>query len=345
MSSPYTPPAFSSPIELDLSRNEGRSLVDEIAFGGADAARLSARYPDTTRLHRLVAARHGMVTNRVLVTAGGDDALFRCFLATSGGAVVTTTPSFEMIRRYAGQVGTRLAEVPWWGGDFPLDVFLAAPERYMAVIVSPNNPTGSVIREDELRRVANEFLLVVLDAAYVEFADEDLTSAVLELGNVVMIRTLSKAYGLAGLRVGYALGAEPAITRIGSFGSPYPVSALSAELACHVLSTQLDADRAHLAQVAENRERLTLLLDELGCDPLPSQANFVLATDVDAPRLVEGAAALGVGLRRFPGRESLARCVRITVPWDEGGFRRLEHTLRSVFGLAQSEEVADVAIG
>lgn len=332
MSDAYQPPTFAAPIDLDLSRNEGRSTITTIDLGPEDLAAATSRYPDTTRLAEAVAARHRLPADRVLMTAGGDDALFRCLIASAGRAVVATKPTFEMVRRYAAQLETPLIEVPWWDGDFPVDGFLseAAGSPGLAVLVSPNNPTGNVATQADLRKVSDAYPLVVLDAAYEEFADDGLTAAALEMGNVVVIRTLSKAFGLAGLRVGYLLGPADTVRRLAGFGSPYSVSALSAALATDALSSGLSDADEFAAGVTRRRERLTALLDELGCEPLPSQGNFVLATAVDPSWLVPAAASLGIGLRSFADRRELARCVRITVPATEEDFVRLERVLRSV---------------
>jgi histidinol-phosphate aminotransferase len=169
---------------------------------------------------------------------------------------------------------------------------------------------------------------VVLDAAYADFADEDLTDAALEMGNVVVVRTLSKAYGLAGLRVGYLLGSAETVAVLAGYGSPYSVSSLSAALAANVLAQPSSATETMKKAIVANRDRLSDVLEELAVGPLPSQGNFVLATDVDPDWLVPAAASLGVGLRRFEDRGELARSVRITVPGDNGDFARLEETLR-----------------
>lgn len=332
MNDAYQPPTFGAPIELDLSRNEGNPTVKSIDIGPDDLAAITSRYPDTTRLTRAVAARHGVPVDRVLVTAGGDDALFRCLIASAGRAVVATTPTFEMIRRYAAQLETPLIEVPWWDGDFPIADFLreASDSPGTAVVVSPNNPTGNVVNQADLRKVADVYPLVVLDAAYAEFADEDLTEAALEIDNVVVIRTLSKAFGLAGLRVGYLLSAPGVVRRLTAFGSPYSMSALSAVLAADALETGVEDAAEFAAGVAGRRERLVALLGALGCEPLASQGNFVLATDVKPEWLVPAAASLGIGLRRFSDRPELARCVRITVPGSDEDLNRLEETLRTV---------------
>ena len=331
MSKVYEPPSFSAPIDLDLSRNEGEPTITEIVLGSEAIARITSRYPNISELTAALARRHGVSEDRVLVTAGGDDALFRCFLSVAGTSVVATTPSFEMIRRYTAQLETPLIEVPWWDGDFPLDGFLKEAEASpgMAVIVSPNNPTGNVVDLAELRKVAEAFPLVVLDAAYADFAEEDLTDAALEMGNVVVVRTLSKAHGLAGLRVGYLLGSVESVSLLAGYGSPYSVSSLSAALAAKVLAQPSAETGARKEAIVANRGRLTDVLDELAVGPLPSQANFVLATDVDPGWLVPAAAALGVGLRRFEDRAELARSVRTTVPGDDADFVRLEKALRA----------------
>ena len=331
MSKTYQPPSFRAPIDLDLSRNEGSPTITDIGLDSEATAAITSRYPDTTALRAIVAKRHGITEDRVLVTAGGDDALFRCFLSVTGRSVVATTPSFEMIRRYTAQLETPLIEIPWWDGDFPLDDFLKEAEANpgMAVVVSPNNPTGNVVDLAGLRKVAEAYSLVVLDAAYADFAEGDLTDAALEMGNVVVVRTLSKAYGLAGLRVGYLLGAAETVAVLAGYGSPYSVSSLSAVLAANVMAQPTAATEARKEAIVANRERLSDVLEDLAVRPLPSQANFVLATDVDPGWLVPAAAALGVGLRRFEDRAELARSVRITVPGDDAALARLEETLRA----------------
>ncbi|MFQ5523544.1 MAG: aminotransferase class I/II-fold pyridoxal phosphate-dependent enzyme [Acidimicrobiia bacterium] len=324
---PYQPPSLGTSVDLDLSRNEGRP--PPLQFEEEVLAGLANRYPDVEALRRAVARRHGVEEDRVLVTAGGDDALARCFLQLRGERAVVTTPSFEMIYRYAEQTGARLTRVPWWTGPFPRAEFIAAGEAAgMAVVVSPNNPTGSVITATDLEAIAAAFPRVVLDAAYAEFADEDLTSRALELGNVMVIRTLSKAYGLAGLRVGYLLGPAEMVSQVSAYGSPFAVSGISVSLAAQAV--EFHDPLPYVARVREERKDLTALLDELRAGPLPSQANFVLATEVDPAWVVGAAAALGVGLRRFPENLELRRSVRITLPGDPDGYLRLEHTLRTV---------------
>ncbi|HEU4915387.1 MAG TPA: aminotransferase class I/II-fold pyridoxal phosphate-dependent enzyme [Acidimicrobiia bacterium] len=327
----YLPQGFDVPIDLDLSKNEGRSRAEELVASIEDPQRLVGRYPDTSALRARLAALHGVGMDRVLVTAGGDDALARCFMARvgSGRQAVTTYPTFEMIARYAEQRRAELVEVPWWTGPLPVpELVETIGEQTDAVfIVSPNNPTGAIAAEVELLKLAGEAPLLVVDAAYVEFAETDPTPALLELPNVVVTRTLSKAYGLAGLRVGYLMGPPELVASIGAHGSPYPVSALSSEIATIRLDRPVEELTSFVEEVRRERVMLTGVLAGLGTRPLPSEGNFVLAEASEAAWLVAAAASLGVGLRRFADRPGLEGAVRITLPGDRDDFTRLVATL------------------
>ena len=230
MSSPatYLPPGFAVPIDLDLSKNEGRSRAEELLDAIDDPRRLVGRYPDTSPLRARLAALHGVSEDRVLVTAGGDDALSRCFLArvSEGGEVVSTYPTFEMIPRYSEQRGATLSEVPWWTGPFPVDEVLAAisDDTDAVFIVSPNNPTGGVATEIDLLKVAGEARLLVLDAAYVEFAESDPTPALLELGQ--RGRDPDHVEGLRARRSQGRVSARVPGTRRGHRGLRQPVPGL-----------------------------------------------------------------------------------------------------------------------
>ncbi len=330
MSAPtYTGPLLLHDVDLDLSRNEGMQASTDLVGSVADPNELIRRYPDTSDLRRRLAEMHSIAEDQVLVTAGGDDALFRCVLSRLGPetTAVATTPTFEMIPVYVGQVNSRLVEIEWWEGPFPATaVAYAARDADVVFVVSPNNPTGATITSDELRTVAETARLVVLDAAYAEFADEDLTAAALDLGNTVVVRTLSKAYGLAGLRIGYLLGPPDLIAEMASYGSPYSVSSLSAAVALERLDRPGDIE-GFVKEVRSERDRLADLLKSGGTSSLPSQGNFVLA-NVGNPEWVVGAcSSLGVGVRRFTGRGDLDRWIRITLPGEPQAFARLERVL------------------
>jgi histidinol-phosphate aminotransferase len=197
--------------------------------------------------------------------------------------------------------------------------------------VSPNNPTGSVVGAAELTRLAQALpgVLVLLDLAYVEFADEDLTPTALELPNVVVFRTLSKAWAAAGLRVGYAMGDARVISWLRAAGQPYPVSAPSLIAARRLLS-RAQGVGSHVEGVLRQRDRVLRGLRELGLEAMDSQANFVLVYFQDAQWTLDALAGLGIGVRSFPGRPGLEGWLRITIPSEESLADRLLASLRTV---------------
>src|SRR5260370_42370069 len=169
-------------------------------------------------------------------------------------------------------------------------------------VVSPNHPAGAIATVADIRRLAEAApnAVVLLDHVYVEYADEDLTPAVIDLPNVVVLRTLSKAWGLAGCRIGYAIGSRDVIATLRIAGAPYPVAAPSVALALRQLSGGGERLQTHVTRVREERAALCVHLTSLGLEPLPSQANFILAEfRVLPPFLTAALSALGIVVRGF----------------------------------------------
>lgn len=336
----YKVPDTGTPVDLFLNGNEGAvpsaELFDRLARHGTDVLR---RYPDTGELERRFAARHGVDAEHALVTAGGDDAIdriCRAYLAP-GREIVMTSPTFEMIPRYAELAGAAIRTVPWRSGPFPGEgvADLVTPDTAVVVVVSPNNPTGGVATRDDIAALAAAApgALLLVDLAYAEFAADDLTPAALEHANAVVIRTLSKAYGLAGLRIGLALG-EPAILReLRRSGAPYAVARPSIALALARLDMDDEDSGAatgrFVTRITVEREQLGHTLRALGAEPVPSQGNFILARFADAEWAQEGLAGLGIAVRRFPGREGLEDDLRITCPGHPASFERLVAALEA----------------
>ncbi|OLC71701.1 MAG: hypothetical protein AUH78_17750, partial [Gemmatimonadetes bacterium 13_1_40CM_4_69_8] len=267
-------------------------------------------------------------------TAGADEAIDRICRAflTPGRVLLLPEPSFEMLDRYAALAGGELARVPWTDDAFPTDAFLERIDERTAVIavVSPNNPTGGVATLADLRRLATAApdAVILLDHAYAEYADDDLTTAVLDLPNVVVTRTLSKAWGLAGCRVGYGIGTPDVIAVLRAAGGPYPVAGLSIALALRQLARGAAPLAEHVARVREERGALTRQLARLGLAPRRSHANFVFVECGQRARLCAAAlASLSVLVREFTGRPGLATALRITLPGEPAAFERLTRAL------------------
>ncbi len=333
----YSVPRPSVPIDLFLDGNEGIAPPDALLreLAGASAQMLR-RYTKTAPLERLIARRHGVSPDRVIVTGGGDDALDRACRAMlePGRNLVLPSPSFEMIWRYATLVGAEVRRPAWRGGRWPLAAVLDAVDDSTGCVaaVSPNNPTGAVISAEEIRAVAlaAPWALILADLAYVEFADEDPTAALADLENVAVFRTLSKAWGLAGLRVGYTLAAPRVVGLLRAAGNPYPVSAASLALAGAWYERGEEQVAAFVAAVREQRAALTAQLARLGARPEPSQANFVFCRPADAGALREGLAAQGISIRVWPGDAELGDSARITIPGTTDGFARLTRAVEEV---------------
>lgn len=336
LAKPYSPVRPAGPIDLHLDANEASaSAVDMAAVWarlGADGAR---RYPNAASLERAIAEKHGVSARRVLVTAGGDEAIDRAcrvFLG-AGLEIVLPVPTFEMIERYARGAGASVVSTAWRSGRFPTDAVLdSVGERTrMIAVVSPNNPTGAVAAADDLERLSRGApgCVLLVDLAYTEFADEDLTGAALALPNAVLIRTFSKAFGLAGMRVGYAVGSEESIVSMRAVAGPYPVSGLSLAAAEDALARERTWIPRVVGRARAERAGLSALLRELGACPAESQGNFVLAEFKDAGWVWRALAGVGIAVRGYAGHALLDRCLRITCPGDEAAFARLARALRS----------------
>ena len=335
---PYAVPKSSAPTDLDLSGNEGAyppvSLYEGVAQRGASLLR---NYPTVKGLEGALAQRLGIEKERVLVTCGGDsalDAVCRAFLAP-GREFILPIPTFEMIERYARFTGGTVKTVRWTDGNYPTDEVIALRTDRTAVVavVSPNNPTGAIITKDDLSRLAREFpqSLILLDHAYVEFAAEDLTPIALGLKNVVVVRTLSKAWGLAGLRIGYAVGEADVIGWLRAAANPYPVSGVAAEIATNWLASGADAMNGFVSTVRAQRGEYLELLEQFGAKVTRSQANFVFARFPRVSWFQQGLSGFGIAVRTFPNRAGLEDAVRVSMPGEEEGFRRLKKATRTVF--------------
>ena len=342
----YKVPRSNLPIDLFLDGNEGapppRSLLREarVLFPG-----VFRRYPSARAREAQLAGTLGLDPAQVLVTGGGDDALMRaCFAVLGGGReMILPVPTFEMLRRFASLAGGALRTVPWDGGVWPVGRVLDAVTRNTGaiVVVSPNNPTGATVSMDAIRAVsaAAPRALVIVDLAYAEFAWKDQTPAVLALPNAIAVRSCSKAWGMAGLRVGYAAGPAAVIGWMRAVGSPYAVSGPSLAMA----AAWLDRGRARVdrfvARVRWERTFLGRALCALGARPYPSEANFVLAQFGDPRGVWERLARQGIAVRIFPAKARghyaavpLDRCLRITCPGNARDFKRLIGALQEAVG-------------
>jgi histidinol-phosphate aminotransferase len=205
----------------------------------------------------------------------------------------------------------------------------------IVAIVTPNNPTGDVAGPEDLRRLsaAAPDTLVIVDHAYVEFADTDLTELALEMPNVVVLRTFSKVWGLAGCRVGYALGPSALLAALRAAGGPFPVSAPSLAIAARVLEHGAATSAAYVARVRIERAELYEQLQRLGARPRRSSANFVFAElGTDSARMRDALATKGVLVRLIADRAGAPLGLRISLPGDVESFAFLTQAVAATLG-------------
>lgn len=331
-----TPSPRLSDLTVYKPRKERRDATLRLDSNEGRGPELLCRYPNASELEATLAARVGVTSTRMLVTAGADDALDRICRAVlcRGRNIVLPSPTFEMLPRYAKLADGEVRNVPWLRQPFPTDdVLAAADERTAAVaVVSPNNPTGSVATADDLTRLRRDLpdsALLVVDLAYGELADDDLGAIAQTLPNTVVTRTLSKAWSLAGLRVGYVTGPERVIGWLRRVGNPYAVAAPSLALAQMALDDEADM-RDYVARIRQERADLFEVLRELGAAPLSSQANFVLCEPPSARGLVDGLAERGIAVRTWPDDPQLCNFVRIGCPGAASDMKRLTDALGEV---------------
>jgi histidinol-phosphate aminotransferase len=318
---PYEP---GKPVE-EVQRELGLERVVKLAsnegplgpFPGAVEAIERAvpelnRYPDggCFRLRAALAEQQDVRFEEITVCAGADAVIGYLCQSTldPGDEVVTGWPSFVSFVLDPLKLGALPVRVPLRDHRFDLEAMLDAitPRTQLAFIATPNNPTGTMTTRAELddwfERVPDHVLTVV-DQAYLEYIDDpDYPDAIAEYAragrNVLVLRTFSKIYGLAALRVGYGVGPEPVITAIGKVRRAFDVNSAAQEAALASL-----ADTAELARRrATNREAMVALEDALrrhGLDPVtPAVANFLFVeTGDDAAALNDGLLRRGVIVR------------------------------------------------
>jgi histidinol-phosphate aminotransferase len=257
-----------------------------------------------------------------VVLGGGSNLLLELVtfgtVASGDRCVLYPTPCFALYNLLSRLAGARVVEVPF-GDRFSYEskAWVAAIRRHrpdLIFLCVPNNPTGSFMEREGVRDIVGATdALVVLDEAYREFAREDRRDLLAEFPNLILVRTFSKAYSGAGIRLGYLLARPDLAREIGKLVPPFNVNLLTATCA-EVMLERRDLWAARVEDILAERTRVLEALDALpGAEVFPTRANFFLVrTARPAPVLAEALAARGV-LVRVLGGDSLDRIVRVNV--------------------------------
>ncbi|HTL28999.1 MAG TPA: histidinol-phosphate transaminase [Tepidisphaeraceae bacterium] len=292
---------------------------------------------------REAAAKLLDVTPDMIITGNGSDDVIAVALLTfcgPGDTLAYPSPTYSLYPVLAEIDEVKVVTVDWekhW--SLPIDALLATKARAI-FLCNPNAPSGTFVPPAKIEELANKFSgAIVVDEAYVDFADENCIPLAQKYENLIVSRTLSKAYSLAGLRFGYAVAHPDVIKEMNKTRDSYPVDAISIVAATAAI---LDQDYAKVSweHVRAERQRLTSELEQMGWSVLPSQANFVLASAPDGKgrEAYLGLKQQGILVRYFD-KPGLADKLRISV----GTSQENNALLGGIRALNLSEKQAELA--
>jgi histidinol-phosphate aminotransferase len=331
-----------SVVRFDTNTAPAPPALVERLLAAADWEVPLSEYPasDYGRLIDAAAARYGVGRDELLVGAGADEILEQVTKAfiRPGGSAVVPVPTYPMYGIVTEQRTGNVVRVPRRpaADGYALDVdgirdAAAEPDETGSVpsvvwLCSPNNPTGRAEPPgtiealldglaSDAERAGRRAPYVILDEAYAEFGGGSLAGLRSSYPRLVSVRTMSKAYAIAGLRVGFAVARPEVIREIAVYRPPGSVSTVSVDVAAALLSDESIAP-ARVAEVSAERERFRAGLHEAGWSPEPSTTNFMLvdfASPAAAGMAAERLLSRGLVPRTFPATHPLAHCLRLTV--------------------------------
>ncbi|WP_418791701.1 histidinol-phosphate transaminase [Phosphitispora sp. TUW77] len=323
---PYEPHPYADVIKLDANETPhtfpAQIIKDIFETLTGD---VFTRYPDPLgeELRKAIGQMTGAPPENIILGNGSDE-LIQLLLQTFGGPgrrVVIPVPTFAMYKIHGQITGTEPVEV-YRNSDFSLDedILIAEmqkPGTNMTFIATPNNPTGTTVPEEQVRRILERVnSLVIIDEAYIDFGGRTCLSLIREYPNLVVLRTFSKV-AMAGLRLGYLTADSAVVRELLKVKQPYNVNAFSQAAALAVLKNW-HYFQEQIEEIVSERERLKVeLLKIKGIDVFPSDANFILfrvKPPIVAEALHEALLKNGVLVRKKPGiTHGLEQCLRVTV--------------------------------
>lgn len=307
---------------LRLDRNEstqpisprlGRALAEHVVDVGVHT------YPEVDALAPKLAAYCGVPEDWIVVTNGSDQAIDLCLRAFLGGGdrMLVAQPEFPVFSHVAGMLGAVVEGVPYSPDlTFPYDAFTTAATTNPAlvVVINPNNPTGTPVDVDYIARLAadNPELPVLVDEAYYEYTGTSVVGLIAEHPNLIVIRTFSKAFAMAGLRLGYVIAHPDMAAQLVKLRNPFDVNEL-AVLAAGIQLDDLDAMRTHVDRVMTVAKPMTLdFFGTHGVPVHPGAANFMLVRPADVAQAIASLREAGI-LVRSMSAPALAGTFRMSV--------------------------------
>ena len=313
----YYNPKLNGEIRLDTNTNVLGSNPAASRYLSEGSWDLNG-YPNTysNGLRGALAELYGLEADNFIAGNGSDEMLdvtFKTFTNWGDNSVVPV-PSYTLYDYFVKMNGGRAIEVDLTDG-FQLDVDeIVKQDAKVAIMPSPNNPTGNCFRQKDIEEILSRFNgIVVVDEAYAEYADDAMIRRVDEFDNLVVLRTFSKAYAMAALRVGYAAANKKLADMMMRVKIPYSLNMVSEGAAIAAVRDQ-EFIRRSVEMVREQRPKLDAGLRKLGFETFPSDSNFILArSPIDHKVLVDGLKERGVLIRDFGAKRRTENCVRTTV--------------------------------
>ena len=284
-------------------------------------------YPqdEEEKLREKICKYLGLPADNIVVGNGGDEILERIahLFLEKGEQAITISPTFSMYRFVVNLQKAKLIEIPL-KNDFSLDfnrlLSSVTTRTKILFLCSPNNPTGNQFGIDEIKSLAEGFPgVVVVDEAYVEFADYSAVSLIKNYENLIVVRTFSKAFGLAGLRLGYGVASVKIAKALSEYVSPpFAVNTFSLKVGAKILEN-IEIVKHAIQRVRAEREKMVKALNDInGVKAFNSKANFVLfKTEKPLDYVYNGLLQKGVLVKKIGTVLSFQNCFRATVglPW------------------------------
>ena len=276
--------------------------------------------PYSDDLRKALAEKYDLDEDNFVVGNGSDELLdvsFKSFLE-SGDVVVAPHPSYVLHSFFVKINGGKFETVDLLP-SFQLDVDrMLEKKSKMMILCTPNNPTSNCFKEDDVKRLIEEHEgPIIVDEAYAEYSSEGFIRHVNEFDNLIVTRTFSKAYGLAGMRVGYLAANKKLATMMQKVKIPYSLNKISEAVAIAALKNTEYLEKGQKI-VNEQREKLSKGLHELGFEVFPSEGNFIMfRVNVPSDEFVLRLAEKGILIRDFGKRRMLENCVRTTIGTEE----------------------------
>lgn len=319
---PYSTPSLPYKVKMD-SNESPFPLPEEIKQELIQWIKTDEnlnRYPDTdtTQLRKELGKVWNMKKENIICGVGSDqliDCMMKVFLEPKD-KVLIPSPSFSMYALTARMNHGIPIEVPLKDNyDYGSTQIVEAYKKYQPKIVilcTPNNPTGNSLSIEEIEKIVSQISCpILIDEAYGEFAGESMIPLVEKFPHLFVIRTFSKAFGLAGIRVGYGIGSKDIIDAISITKPPFNISTLSEKIALLALK-QVPTYHERIQLLQEEKKWLKNQLESMGCQVYSSKANFLL-TKIEKKNIRQALMEKQILVRDFSKHPNLSHCIRITI--------------------------------